>query len=76
MSAAGAVMTASPARAASFGNQPGRRKAQPMVRVQVVGPIPMCRIHNSQGADDMNDHYEWISYSHWGMFPTATKSSR
>jgi hypothetical protein len=24
----------------------------------------------TQGADDMSDHDEWISYSHWGMFPT------
>jgi hypothetical protein len=22
----------------------------------------------TQGADDMSDHDEWISYSHWGMF--------
>jgi hypothetical protein len=48
-----------------------------MVRGQAVGPIPMCRIINyTQGADELNDHDEWISYSHWGMFPTATKSSR
>ncbi len=24
---------------------------------------------DTQGADDMSDHDEWISYSHWGMFP-------
>ena len=27
------------------------------------------------GADDMNDHNEWISYSHWGMFELERKSS-
>jgi hypothetical protein len=25
------------------------------------------------GADDMSDHEEWMSYSHWGMFPTRGK---
>jgi len=25
-------------------------------------------INIAEGADDMNDHDEWISYSHWGMF--------
>jgi hypothetical protein len=30
----------------------------------------------TQGADDMNDHDKWISYSHWGMFPTGTKYSK
>jgi hypothetical protein len=24
---------------------------------------------DTQGADDMSDYDEWISYSHWGMFP-------
>jgi hypothetical protein len=24
---------------------------------------------DTQVADDMSDHDEWISYSHWGMFP-------
>jgi hypothetical protein len=24
---------------------------------------------DTQGADDMSDHDEWVSYSHWGMFP-------
>jgi hypothetical protein len=28
----------------------------------------------TQGADDMSD--EWISCSHWGMFPTGTKYSK
>jgi hypothetical protein len=30
----------------------------------------------TNGADDMNDHDEWISYSHWGMFTPERKSSR
>jgi hypothetical protein len=31
---------------------------------------------SQQGADAMNDHDEWTSYSQWGMFPVATKVSR
>jgi hypothetical protein len=30
----------------------------------------------TQGADDMSDHDEWISYSQWGMFQTGTKYSK
>jgi hypothetical protein len=30
-------------------------------------------LNNTQGADDMNDHDKWISYSHWGMFKIGTK---
>ena len=30
----------------------------------------------TKGADDMSDHDEWISYSHWGMFTLERKSSR
>jgi hypothetical protein len=30
-------------------------------------------MNDTQGADDMNDHDKWISYSHWGMFLTGTK---
>jgi hypothetical protein len=30
-------------------------------------------MNETQGADDMNDHDKWISYSHWGMFLTGTK---
>jgi hypothetical protein len=30
----------------------------------------------TKGADDMSDHDEWISYSHWGMFTVECKSSR
>jgi hypothetical protein len=29
----------------------------------------------AEGADDMNDHIEWISCSHWGMFALERKSS-
>jgi hypothetical protein len=29
-----------------------------------------------KGADDMSDHDEWISYSHWGMFALEHTSSR
>jgi hypothetical protein len=30
----------------------------------------------AKGADDMSDHDEWISYSHWGMFTLERKSTR
>jgi hypothetical protein len=30
-------------------------------------------MNDTQGADDMSDHDEWISYSHWGMFLAGTK---
>ena len=33
-------------------------------------------IIRKKGADDMSDHDEWISYSHWGMFTPERKSSR
>jgi hypothetical protein len=29
-------------------------------------------MNDRQGADDMNDHDEWVSYSHWGMFVAGT----
>jgi hypothetical protein len=29
----------------------------------------------TQGADDMGDHDEWTSYSHWGMFLLERQSS-
>jgi hypothetical protein len=29
----------------------------------------------TQGTDDMNDHDEWISYSHWGMFALERNSN-
>jgi hypothetical protein len=34
-----------------------------------AGGLPTY-ISFTQGADDMSDHDEWMSYSHWGMFPT------
>jgi hypothetical protein len=30
---------------------------------------------STQGAYDMIDHDEWISCSHWGMFPLERKST-
>jgi hypothetical protein len=32
-------------------------------------------MNDRQGADDMSDHDEWTSYSHWGMFSLERKSS-
>jgi hypothetical protein len=37
---------------------------------------PYLNIICTKGADDMSDHDEWISYSHWGMFTLERKSSR
>jgi len=31
-------------------------------------------MNDTQGADDMSDHDEWNSYSHWGMFSLERKS--
>jgi hypothetical protein len=28
----------------------------------------------TKGADDLSEHDEWISYSHWGMFTLERKS--
>jgi hypothetical protein len=33
-------------------------------------------MNDTQGADGMNDHDEWISYSHWGMFKAGMKNSK
>jgi hypothetical protein len=33
-------------------------------------------VNDTQGADDMNDHEKWISYSHWGMFRLERKPSK
>jgi hypothetical protein len=30
----------------------------------------------TKGANDMSDHDEWSSYSHWRMFTLERKSSR
>jgi len=40
-----------------------------------VGGLPTY-ISFTQGADDMSEHDEWTSYSHWGMFLTAGKHSK
>jgi hypothetical protein len=32
-------------------------------------------VNDGYGADDMNDHDEWVSYSHWGMFTPERKFS-
>jgi hypothetical protein len=37
-----------------------------------AGGLPTY-INFTQGADAMSDHDEWMSYSHWGMFPTHGK---
>jgi hypothetical protein len=38
-----------------------------------TGGLPTY-ISFTQGADDMNDHDEWTSYSQWGMFLTRSKT--
>ena len=30
-------------------------------------------VNDTHGADDMNDHDEWISCSHWGMFALGSE---
>jgi hypothetical protein len=32
-------------------------------------------VNEVQGTDDINDHGEWICYSHWGMFALERKFS-
>jgi hypothetical protein len=51
--------------------------AAPKSKIQFngVGGLPTY-ISFTQGADDMSDHDKWISYSHWGMFPTGKKYSK
>jgi hypothetical protein len=39
--------------------------------LMTVGQI----VNDRQGADDVSDHDEWISYSHWGMLTLGRKSS-
>jgi hypothetical protein len=50
---------------------PGAPKSK--IQFNGVGGLPTY-LSFTQGADDMND--EWISCSHWGMFPTGTKYSK
>ena len=47
--------------------------------INIEGPANLTVlqiVNDTQGADDMSDHEEWISYSHWGMFPLEPKSSK
>jgi hypothetical protein len=60
---------------------PGRANQQapgaPKSKIQfngVGGLLTYMRF--MQGADDMRDHDEWTSYSHWGMFLTGTEYSK
>jgi hypothetical protein len=39
------------------------------------GAVASYLKNGTQGADDMSDHDEWISCSHWGMFALERKSS-
>jgi hypothetical protein len=44
--------------------------------VRTTKALTVVQIANdTQAADDMSDHEEWISYSHWGMFTLERKSS-
>jgi transposase len=45
---------------------------EPKIQFSGVGGL-LTYISFRQGVDDMNDHDEWMSYSHWGMFATGTK---
>jgi hypothetical protein len=51
-----------------------RSAAAPKSKTQFngAGGLPTY-ISFTQGADDMTEHDKWISYSHWGMFPTNGK---
>jgi hypothetical protein len=51
------------------------RAPKSKIQFNGVGGLPTY-IGFTQGADDMSDHYEWISYSHWGMFLTRRKYSK
>jgi hypothetical protein len=52
-------------------------RAQRNLKLNLMVPAN-CRpyIGFTQGADDMSEHDEWTSYSHWGMFLTAGKHSK
>jgi hypothetical protein len=52
---------------------PGAPKSK--IQFNGVGGL-LTYMYFMQGADDMRDHDEWISYSHWGMFLTGTKYSK
>jgi hypothetical protein len=51
------------------------RAPKSKIQFSGVGGL-LTYISFTQGADDMSDHDEWISYSQWGMFLTGTKSSK
>jgi predicted heme/steroid binding protein len=46
-----------------------RRGTEVKTQFNGAGGLPTY-ISFTQGADDMSDHDEWMSCSHWGMFPT------
>jgi hypothetical protein len=60
-----------PAR--SEGEREGQRNLKFNLMVSAECPT---HISFTQGADDMSEHDEWASYSHWGMFLTAGKHSK
>jgi hypothetical protein len=37
-------------------------------------PTVVRIMNDTQGANNMSDHDEWTSYSHWGMFSLGLKS--
>jgi hypothetical protein len=51
------------------------RAPESNIQFSGVGGLPTY-ISFTQGADDMSDRDEWISYSHWGMFLTGRKHSK
>jgi hypothetical protein len=42
----------------------------------IQAAVSYLNIICTKGPDDMSDHDEWMSYSHWGMFTLERKSSR
>jgi hypothetical protein len=54
-----------------------RARGAPKSKTQFNGAGGLLTyISFTQGADDMSEHDEWISYSHWGMFLTTGKHSK
>jgi hypothetical protein len=55
------------------------RTAHTVCHESIEGPANLTIlqiVNDTQGADDMSHHDEWIGYSHWGMFPLELKSSK
>jgi hypothetical protein len=52
----------------------GEREPETKTQFNGAGGLP-AYIGFTQGADAMNDHDEWKSYSQWGMFLTRTEVS-